>query len=133
MTIRAEGTLARFALENGRLAESVVKPKLFEPNRHLALSVFHAGGIGCHEIIDLGMAVTASHPTARRLHGWAEIEEGAVTNTGLRVDYDDSPPRHANIVGWPADRGARKGVAIALASAARAVKLNAPVDASGHS
>ena len=133
MTIRAEGTLARFALERGRLAESVVKPKLFEPNRHLALSVFHAGGIGCHEILDLGMAVTASHPTARRLHGWAEIGEDAVTSTGLRVDYDDSPPRHANIVGWPDGRGARKGVAIALANAARAVKLDSPVDVSEQS
>lgn len=107
-----------------------MKPKLFEPNRHLALSVFHAGGIGCLEILDLGMAVTASHPTARRLHGWAEIGEDAVPSTGLRVDYDDSPPRHANIVGWPGDRGARKGLAIALANAARAVKLDSPVDVS---
>ena len=41
MTVRASGLLARFALESGRLTASAVKPKLFEPNRELKLSVFH--------------------------------------------------------------------------------------------
>ena len=31
MTVRASGSLARFAVEENRLTGSIVKPKLFEP------------------------------------------------------------------------------------------------------
>ena len=108
MTIRNARTLARFATESGRLTASAVKPKLFEPNKALELSVFLVHGLEFVEIRDIGVSVVKEHPQARRLHGWGEIEESEVQSVNLRVVYDEVPPRHANIVGWPKEASRRK-------------------------
>lgn len=52
-TIREARTLARFATQSGRLTDEVVKPKLFEPNRKLELSVFRVEGLGYTEIQEI--------------------------------------------------------------------------------
>lgn len=106
MAVTEVGLLARFAVEGGRFAGSVVKPKLFQPNRALKLSVFRIDGLLCAEIRDIGLDVVQRHPDAHRLHGWGESSESTVSDKGLQVEHDDVPPRHANIVGWPSDRGA---------------------------
>ena len=118
MTVRASGSLARFALESGRLTASVVKPKLFEPNRARELSVFHVDGLDGVGITLIGNDVVARHSTAKRLHGWGEFNEVAVCEAGLRIDRDDNPPRHANIVDWPKDAEKRKQCQQILASRA---------------
>ena len=128
MTVRASGLLARFAVEGGRVTDSGVKPKLFQPNRTLKLSVFRIDGLVCAEIRDLGMDIVRKHPNAHRLHGWGEVSESAVCDAGLRVDHDDVPPRHANIVGWPNDASEQKLKQIELAHSARAIMLNPPVE-----
>jgi hypothetical protein len=110
MTTRNAGTLARFATESGRLTDSVVKPKLFEPNRALELSVFRVHGLEFVQICGIGVSVVKEHPNARRLHGWGEIGESEVQGVNLRVVYDDVPPRHANIVGWPTEASQRKSI-----------------------
>ena len=118
--------LARFAVESGRFGASIVKPKLFEPNRNLELSVFGIGGLGCAEIRDLGVEVARRHQTARHLHGWGEISEETVANAKLEVKYDNQPERHANITGWPEDRAERKQKQQLLAKYTRAVKFDSP-------
>ena len=123
MTVRASGSLARFALESGRLTASVVKPKLFEPNRALELSVFHVDGLDEGDIARIGNDVVAEHPTAKRLHGWGEFDEVAVCKAGLRIDRDDNPPRHANIVDWPKKPEERKQRQQTLASHACPVRI----------
>ena len=127
MTIRNARTLARFATESGRLTDSVVKPKLFEPNRALELSVFRVRGLEFVEICDIGVSVVKKHPQARRLHGWGEIEESEVQGVNLRVVYDNVPPRHANIVGWPKEASRRKNIQQFLASKARPIRLDQPI------
>ena len=127
MTAREAGTLARFATQSGRLTDEVVKPKLFEPNRALELSVFRVDGLGLTEIQEIGTDVVTAIPSARRLHGWGEISESAVLDAGLRVDYDDDPPRHANVLDWPDEASERKLIQLILASHARAIRLNPPV------
>lgn len=123
MTVRAAGLLARFALESGRLTDSIVKPKLFEPNRALELSVFRVDGLVHDQIRDLGDRVVEKHPAARKLHGWGEFLESAVREAGLRVERDDDPPRHADIVGWPQDPSERKQRQQILASRSYPVRL----------
>ena len=127
MTVRAAGSLARFAVEGNRLTDSLVKPKLFEPNRALQLSVFRIDGLPCKEICDLGVKVAEQHPASRRLHGWGEFNESAVSDAGLRVEHDEVPPRHANIVGWPVDVSERKQRQQLLARCSCPVKLSSPI------
>ena len=123
MTVRAAGLLARFAVESGRLTDSRVKPKLFEPNRALELSVFHVDGLVRDQIRDLGDEVVKKHPSARKLRGWGEFPESAVRKAGLRVERDDDPPRHANIVDWPQEPSERKQRQQILASHSYPVNL----------
>lgn len=127
MTIRGARTLARFATQSGRLTDEVVKPKLFEPNRALELSVFRVDDIDRTEIQEIGTDVVKAIPNAQRLHGWGEISETAVIDAGLRVDYDDDPPRHANVLDWPDEASERKLIQLILASHARAIRLNPPI------
>ena len=122
MTVRVSGSLARFALEGGRLTASVVKPKLFEPNRALKLSVFHVDGLDDGGIRHIGDDVVTRHPTAKRLYGWGGFDGAAVSDAGLRIDRDDDPPRHANIVDWPEDASERKQRQQILASRAYPVR-----------
>lgn len=130
MMPRAAELLARFALENGRLTDMIAKPKLFEPNRRLELSVFNIDGLAHEKIRQLGIGVARQHPTSRRLHGWGEIDTTAVYETGLRVEYDNEPPRHASIVGWPDDVSERKQKQQLLARSSRSVRLDPPASVS---
>ena len=127
MTVREDGTLARFGTQSGHLAASLVKPKLFEPNRSLELSVFRVEGLGSSDILPIGEDVVRKHPQANRLYGWGEVNASDVLDTGLRIDYDDDPPRHANIAGWPQDKSQRLQIQQILASCATAHQLNPPV------
>ena len=123
MTIRVSGLLARFAVEGGNLTAAAVKPKLFRPNRELKLSIFYVDGLDDPEIRAIGDNVVRLHRTAKRLHGWGEFGEAAVAKANLRIDRDDDPPRHANIVDWPTSAGERKQRQIFLAKCARPVQV----------
>ena len=130
MTVRARGTLARFATGSGRFTGSVVKPKLFQPNVELKLSVFTVSGLRSDEIVCIGKKVVREHPIAERLHGWGELDEGAVTDVGLEIDYDKDPSRHANIIAWPQNSSERKSLQQVLASKATAVRFSPPLQVS---
>lgn len=128
MAVRGAGSLVRYAVEGGRLtASSHPHPKLYEPNRELKLSVFFVSGLVCAEICERGINVVELHPSARRLHGWGEFDESTVQKTGLRVDRDDNPPRHANIVDWPEIASERKEKQLLLAANSQSVRLNPPI------
>lgn len=121
--------LARFAVEGGRLKASAVKPKMFEPNRQLELSVFRTGSLLQEEIQEIGLQVVRANPNASHLHGWAEIGRGDVESTGLRIIDDDDPPRHSNVVGWPGleDRDKMLELKQSLASMAKPHLLKPPI------
>lgn len=105
-----------------------MKPKLFEPNRLLELSVFFIDDLIRNEIKEIGIDVATQHPTSKRLYGWGEIDENTVYDVGLKVNRDDDPERHANIADWPRVRGERKLKQILLASSSRPVRLNPPIE-----
>ena len=123
-----DNPLARFATESGRISGSAVKPKLFEPNRQLLLSVFRISNLKHKEIKDVGVEVVRQHRTARRLYGWAEFSESSVNEIGLQLENDDVPPRHSNIKGWPEDPEERKLLRMELANRSNPVKLDFPVE-----
>ena len=63
-------------------------------------------------------------PSGRNLHGAGIITAGAVEQTSLHLDPNDVPPRHANIVGWPAGKDEQKSLAQELSSEAKLVLRN---------
>jgi len=52
------------------------------------------------------------------LHGRADIQARFILKMGLQIDPDDTPPRHANIFGWPELKEERKSMAQELAAKA---------------
>ena len=77
------------------------------------LSVFRTTGLREYEIWQLGGTLRA-----KLLLGRADIAAAAVSETGLAVEADDSPARHANIVGWPDDNSATRLKALELSEKA---------------
>lgn len=88
--------------------------------RPLELSVFRVDGMTEQQIWEHGREHAL--PPKRNFHGRADVNQGVVDTTGpLRVDFDEPPPRHANVVGWPKERDQQLALAQGLASAARSV------------
>lgn len=85
------------------------------PDRRL--SVFRISGLSEAEIWDIGENVGRQRDKA--LLGRADIEALPVYEVGLFIDPDDTPPRHANIIGWPDEDSAIKLAALELAKKAQ--------------
>lgn len=82
-------------------------------------SVFQTNELVEGEIWDIGEAHVA-RPQGKTLHGRGDILAIEVEKTNrLKIDYDNIPPRHANIIGWPDDKGEQKLLAQELAAEAK--------------
>jgi len=82
--------------------------------------VFRTDGLDEAEIWD--HARRHALPPGRNLHGRADMREVAVVAaTPLEVEHDNSPPRHANIIGWPLDRAEQVALAQDLAATAHSL------------
>ena len=89
--------------------------------RPLELLVFRVDGLNEEEIWT--HARKYALPPGRNIHGRADMPQAAIAATDpLHVDYDDSPPRHANVVGWPKEKDEQLALAQDLASVARSVR-----------
>lgn len=86
-----------------------------------SLSVFRIDGLTDEQVWELARVHILSRLRAgRRVHGRADIEaDGVLAAKPLEVEFDDTPPRHANVVGWPREREQQMVLAQALANAAR--------------
>ena len=107
MTARAEGDLARFAVEKTKLATEAQIASEFRPTKQERVSISRIDGLDCDDIVEVGLDVVERHAVASELHGWVEFTHDDVTALGLEIDYDEIPPRHANIVAWPGGKGKR--------------------------
>ena len=120
-------------MESGRLTgmgENVrVKWKLFEPTRNLELSVSQITDIADDDakIQEVGEDTVRMHKNATKLYGWAKITEKDVKDIGLCVKYDNEPPRHAHILGWPDKREDRKEMQMSLISCSQPLRLDPPI------
>lgn len=78
----------------------MVKPAAFLPNpRNDETSVFRHCGEPLSELWDLGGEYIRD---GRSLHGVAIVTAKVVRAASLDVAASEPPPRHANIINWPA-------------------------------
>lgn len=101
--IETDEPLARFSFSSNdiRSSDNSVKARLFKPvlnNDRFELSVFRVSNMETFETHGLGKEIGRNRPTYR---GYATLEVNAVLKCGLELDPDNTPPRHASIVGWP--------------------------------
>lgn len=109
--------LSRFLTQRSQFALNRVKPGAFLPGRDRTTSVFRTAGLTDAAIWLIGQQHVAG-PSNRRLYGRGDLRVRMVLRVGLRVTADDSPPRHAAIVGWPEEKDAQLSLAQQLATTA---------------
>ena len=105
--------VVRFALESNKLKKQ--SSTFFLPDSNGETSVYRSQGLEEASVWSLGRSEVAA---ARRmaLRGRADIVVESASTGGLSVIAEPSEhPRHANIVGWPSEKSARKELALRLA------------------
>jgi hypothetical protein len=108
---------SHFSSENNK-----VKSSAFMPPIDLKLSVFRTRGLNEIEIWHIAEnEIIKNKPSPTTLYGRAEILSFAVKSAGLEIDPDNTPPRHANIIGWPQEKDKQKMIAIELTTKASLV------------
>jgi hypothetical protein len=85
------------------------------PPPDLRLSVFQTRDLPQRVIWALSEATTQA---GGHIYGRAIITVSTVYDTGLALDPDNDPPRHANITHWP-QKPAQKLLALKLAARAK--------------
>lgn len=83
----------------------------------LSLSVFRLQRLGHQGIRLCGDSV--ARQSGRSCYGHAEVVAQCFLDSSLQIEADDTPPGHANVVGWPNAKHEQKLVAIKLAEQAR--------------
>ena len=89
------------------------------PPLNLKLSVFRIGNLSEPEIWKIGIKKVINKmnkPT--NLHGRADIQALNILGNNLQIEPDNTPPRHANIIGWPELKEEQKSMAQELAAKA---------------
>lgn len=106
-------TSSHFSPTSGR-----VKHGAFMPNRKdLSLSVFVLDGMTDTEMHSHGDR-WAQRSTEGFPKGFASLPCVELSDHQLRMEVDNTPPRHANVVGFSAEKSEQMSVAQALAGAA---------------
>jgi hypothetical protein len=119
--IDGQETIARYLTSKRWYSreKNVVKPQAFMPPPDLRLSVFRIDNLLEPEIWKIGFKkVIGNMNQPRNLHGRADIQALNILQINLQINPDNTPPRHANIVGWPELKEERKSIAQELAAKA---------------
>ena len=119
--------LARFAVHSNHLKSGGINPKLFRPTKQREVSVSRIEDKTHEETIEEGKRVVIERPDTKTLYGWAEIASQEVHDIGLRIRYDDNPPGHSRIVGWPEEEEAFLPYQLKLAERATRTQLPRPI------
>ncbi len=107
--------LARYLFDRSQYRPSENRPKYsaFLPARDGKTSVFRIYDLSETEIWKIGDCVAQKRD--KDLLGRTDIIAINVLKAGLKIDPDNIPPRHANIVNWPSEKDKQKLIAIELA------------------
>lgn len=99
---------------------SVKHSAFMPPADNLRLSVFRIDGLRRDEVWEIGQTkvVDVMPSPMKHLYGMADIMASLVERNRLRVDPDNNPSRHADVVDWPQDKSERKLIALGLAAEA---------------
>jgi len=119
--INGQETIARYITSKNWYSrkKNIVKPQAFMPPPDLILSVFRIDNLSEPEIWKIGFEkVISKMNQPRNLHGRADIQALNIVENNLQIDPDNTPPRHASIIGWPGLKEERKSIAQELAAKA---------------
>lgn len=104
--VASSETISRYLLQSGNYTASTgrVKPRAFHPApRDHKTSVFRVQGLEEWKIWKLG-EIYVAQPLGKELRARADLLVANVTAVGLRVESKEPPPRHGNIIDWPAEK-----------------------------
>ena len=104
-----------------RQDQTVKQDAFIPPESPLELSVTRHLNLSENDIWNIGKEIATGQ--SRNLHGRADVEASHVTAQSLNVVPQPvlNNPNHANIVGWPPEKDARKMRALEIARVARFV------------
>jgi hypothetical protein len=114
--------LARFVLKKEWIRkDGTIKQDAFIPPKDLQLSVTRHAAISTEQLIGIGESVAAE--TSLEFLGRTDIEARAVVKNSLKAVAWPlaNNQNHAHIIGWPADKEARKTIAQELAAVSKFV------------
>jgi hypothetical protein len=114
--------LCRYLLSRSQFSpqKKKVKSSAFLPPPDLRLSIFRVVGLTEDTIWEISeKEVVQKQSTPKTLYGRAEVMATTVRETGLTIDPDNDPPRHANILGWPEEKSEQKLIALELSESAK--------------
>ncbi len=122
VNVEPDEPLARFIINKGDYrADGTVRHRIFLPSpKTRQTSVFRIFGLSENAIWEIGdIEVAQKRNPPLSLKGRADIFVRQVLKTGLSIDADDIPPRHANITNWPTEQSAQRLIAMELAGMAQ--------------
>ena len=121
VTIQPEDALARFIYSSSHFSHENkrVKHNAFMPAADNKTSVYHTEELSEAETWAIGEEVAQKRK--QTLHARGDIIAAEVSKVSLRLVPTETPPHHANIEDWPAEKSAQKLKAIDLADAAKLV------------
>ena len=118
--IKPEENLARYIFHKNHFStlQERVKYVVFMPATSGETSVFRISSLLENEIWEIGNREVAQ-VLGLSLLGRADISAFHILAQNLKLIPDNTPPRHANIVGWPSEKSAQKLIAMELAENAQ--------------
>ena len=120
--------VTRFAIDrrwldkaNNQLKAVAFLPKLEEGGYEL--SVFRTDGLDSPQIWAHGQAhFLSALPANRRFHGRGDFTTADIAAVGRGIRFNETPPRHGNVMQWPTEEDERMAVAQELAERAELVR-----------
>lgn len=115
--------VARYLLEGEiRNMDKTIRHQAFMPPQSLKHSIFRTYDLSEEGI--WALAVEKVEPARGKVIGRGNLRISEILENTLRVTPDEDPEsRHADIVGWPADRNHRATLAKVLAALASPAKM----------
>lgn len=107
-TVEQDERLTRFIFQRNYIdkARARAKPDALLPHgTPLQTSVFRTVDLDDEQVWGIGSPIAVERK--RVLRARADFLAGAVAATALRLEPDNVPARHANIVGWPEEKAAQ--------------------------
>jgi hypothetical protein len=98
----ADELLSRFLMQSKHFKKTgtLVTADAFMPPLDLELSTFLTTGLPDEEVWKLGLLVLEERRSSK-LYGRADIDVGVVLAAKLKARFDNEPPRHVSVIGWP--------------------------------
>jgi len=101
-----------------------VQPQAFMP-KQLKCSVYQINNLSLSDILKLAVNNEVTTQSGKPPYGWAAISVYEIEKIKkLKVDKDNVPERHANIIGWPEEKSEQKLLALELVESSKLILQN---------